>query len=236
MIQGGVEREAQLNILLLMDSSHSMDEALDGTVSDNAEKKISVAKRVLEETLQAIPPDICVGLRVFGQSFQNDPYYDCQQSVLTVPIGPNNRKAIIQSVRQLRPFGLTPLAYTLMNAQRDFHGLSGVHHVVLISDGVETCGGDPCTYIKRLTAMGIEMKVDIIGFGLKHDEVAKAHLNCIAQSSGGQYFDAHTAGQLRDSIKRSLEKAAGQAKVSGRVITRVKEPPLDPTKIPASFR
>ena len=235
-IQGGVEREAQVNILLLMDSSRSMDEALDGTTSEAIDKKISVARHVLEDTIMSIPSDINVGLRVFGQSFANNSYSDCQQSVLTVPIGPHNRKTIIESVRQLRPFGLTPLTYTLMNAVHDFQGLPGVHRVVLISDGVETCGGDPCTYIKRLTALGIQMKVDIVGFGLKRDQVAQQHLNCIAQASGGKYYEADTAGQLRDSIKNSIAQAMGDGKVRGRVVSRVKVQILDPSKIPASFR
>jgi hypothetical protein len=236
MIQGGVQREEQLNILLLMDSSHSMDEALDGSTSEKLDKKITVAKHVLEDTIQVIPSEIYVGLRIFGQSFKNDSTSDCQQSVLTVPIGPRNRKAIVDSVRQLRPSGLTPLAFTLMNAERDFRGLPGIHHVILISDGMETCGGDPCTYIKRLSALGIKMKVDIVGFGLKHDKAAREQLNCIAESSGGHYYDAETAGQLRDSIKESVKRAMGNAKVCGKVITRVKEPVLDPTKIPAGFR
>jgi Mg-chelatase subunit ChlD len=236
LIQGGVEKEGQLNLLILMDSSRSMDEALDGLPSPATEKKITVAKRILEETVQAIPTDINLGLRVFGQSFKNDSFNDCQQSVLTVPIGIRNRKAIIDSVHQLKPFGLTPLAYSLMHAERDFHGLPGSHHVVLISDGTETCGGDPCTYIKRLTAMGIKMKVDIVGFGLKRDQKAKEHLNCIASSSGGKYYEADTAGQLRDSIKESIKKAIGDSKVNGRVITRLKEPLLDPTKVPSGFR
>lgn len=236
LIQGGVEKEGQLNLLILMDSSRSMDETLDGSTSQEAEKKITVAKRVLTETVNAIPTDINLGLRVFGQSFKNDSFNDCQQSVLTVPIGVRNRTAIVESVHQLKPFGLTPLAYSLMHAERDFHGLPGSHHVVLISDGTETCGGDPCTYIKRLTAMGIKMKVDIVGFGLKRDQKAKEHLNCIASSSGGKYYEADTAGQLRDSIKESIKRAIGDSKVNGRVITRIKEPLLDPAKVPAGFR
>src|SRR5262249_1529054 len=83
LIQAGVEEKAeQLNVLILMDSSHTMGEGLEGSVASGGDAKIDAARRVLADTLRSIPRDINVGLRVFGQSFRNDPYIDCQQSVL----------------------------------------------------------------------------------------------------------------------------------------------------------
>jgi Ca-activated chloride channel family protein len=216
LIQGQVNEETgPINVLFLVDCSYSMKEGL----GLGGSQKMEAAKQVLENALVRIPTDINLGLRVFGQSFSNDPYIDCQQSALLVPIGQGNRRAIIERVRQVHPFGLTPLTYALMQAERDFHGMPGTKTIILISDGAETCGGNPCEYIKRLAQMGIKMKIDIVGMGLKHEFSARNQLNCIASASGGKYYDANTAAELVDSISQSVSKA-----ISGRIISHPSKP------------
>jgi len=117
---------------------------------------------------------------------------------------------------------MTPLAYTLMKASGDFRGLDGINHGVLISDGMETCGGDPCAYIRKLIAAAFKLKIDIIGVGLKRDRIAKEHLSCITEASGGRYYDADTAARLAQGLKDSVLRAVGEGKVSGRVLTKIK--------------
>jgi hypothetical protein len=217
LIQGGVDQEGgPLNILILIDASYSMKETLGG---GEREPKMTSAKRVLEIALARIPPDVNLGLRVFGQSYSGSPEIDCQQSALLVPIGSGNRRSIVEQVRQLRPFGLTPLTYALMQAERDLRRVQGPKTVILISDGAETCGGDPCEYIARLRALGVNIKIEIVSLGLKRERDAKAQLNCIAEKSGGKYYDANTAAELVDSIGRMVSSA-----ISGRVMTRTKQP------------
>lgn len=217
LIQGGIEQEGgPLNILILIDASYSMKETLGG---GEREPKMTSAKRVLEIALARIPPDVNLGLRVFGQSFSGSPEIDCQQSALLVPIGNGNRRSIVEQVRHLRPYGLTPLTYALMQAERDLRRVQGQKTVILISDGAETCGGDPCEYIARLRALGVNIKIEIVSLGLKREKDARAQLNCIAEKSGGKYYDANTAAELVDSIGRMVSSA-----ISGRVITKSKQP------------
>ncbi len=218
LIQGQVEREAgPVNILILVDASYSMKENLGG-----GEPKMTSAKRVLESAIARIPPDVNLGLRVFGQGFTSSPDIDCQQSALLVPMGQGNRRSIIEQTRQLRPFGMTPLTFALMQAERDLSVVRGPKTIILISDGAETCGGDPCGYIARLRAVGINIKVDIVGLGLRRERDARAQLNCIAERSGGKYYDANTAAELVDSISTMVSNA-----ISGRVITRMKQPAVN---------
>jgi hypothetical protein len=231
LLQAGVEREGgPVNILFLIDSSQSMHEKISaGTEGGKKEAKMESAKRVLEETLSRIPNEINLGLRVFGNGFRGD-YSDCQQSALLVPIGRDNRKAIIEAVRHMTPFGLTPLAYALMQAENDLRYCVGPKTVILISDGVETCGGDPCAYVDRLTrVVGVKMKIDIVGLGLRKDRAAQEQLNCIAQKSGGKYYDANTAAEMVNSISNSVRQA-----ISGKVLTRLKAPVITDT-VPADL-
>src|SRR5690606_11231294 len=157
-----------------------------------------------------IPTDVNVGLRVFGQSFHNDPYLDCQQTALLVPIGNHNRRSIIERVRQIRPFGLTPLTYGLREAANDLARLPGKKQLILISDGAETCGHAPCSEAGRMTASGINIKFDIVGRGLRRAWEAKAQLNCRASQTGGKFYDANTAAGLIDSLKDTARQAVGE--------------------------
>ncbi len=215
LIRGGVDKEAgPVNILILLDASFSMKEKLEGDM-----QKMDAAKMVLQQALARVPSDVNLGLRVFGQGYTGDPFMDCKQSALLVPLGQGNRRSIIERVRQVHPYGLTPLEFALRQAaENDLSGLSGPKTLILISDGADTCGGNPCEFIKQLPRMGIKLKVDIVGLSLKRrpdDIMARHQLNCITETSGGKYYDANTAAQLIESISASVNKA-----ISGRVIMK----------------
>lgn len=228
LLQANVERDSNpVSILFLIDSSNSMREKIPGTAGDK-DPKMEAAKKVLQEAISRIPNDVSLGLRVFGNSFRGD-FSDCQQSTLLVPIQKNNRRAIIEAARGMMPYGLTPLTYALMQAEQDLRYIQGQKTVILISDGAETCGGDPCAYIDRLSRIGVKMKIDIVGLGLRKDKGAQEQLNCIAQKSGGKYYDANSSGELIDSITNSVKQA-----ISGKVIIRLDSPKiLD--GVPADF-
>lgn len=224
LLQANVEREgAPANILFLVDSSQSMKEKISVGFESGKEPKMEAAKRVLQEAISKIPGDVNIGLRVFGNGFTGFDT-DCQQSALLVPIGKNNRRAIIESARGMLPFGLTPLTYGLMQAENDLRYVHGPKTVILISDGAETCGGDPCAYIDRLSRMGVKMKVDIVGLGLRREREAVDQLNCIAQKSGGKYYDANTSAELINGITDSVKHA-----ISGKVLTKITSPKITDT-------
>lgn len=214
LIKGQVEQEkGPVNILLLIDASYSMKEELGGDM-----QKMDAAKQVLQNALTRIPSDVNLGLRVFGHRFEGNPSIDCQQTALLVPLGRGNRRSIIEQMRTVKPYGLTPLTYALRQAALDLTPMQGTKTIILLSDGAETCGGDPCSFIARLEGMGIKLKVDIVGLGLRRDKEAKEQLNCIASVSGGKYYDANTAAELIDSVAKSVNTA-----IQGRVITKIKD-------------
>lgn len=230
LLQANVAREGNpVTVLFLVDSSQSMKEKIPAGDGSGKENKMEAAKRVLQLALSRIPNDVNLGLRVFGNGFRGD-YSDCQQSTLLVPIGRNNRRSIIEAARSMGPYGLTPLTYGLMQAEADLRYVQGPKTVILISDGAETCGGDPCAYIDRLSRIGVKMKVDIVGLGLRRDKEAKEQLNCIAQKSGGKYYDANTSAELINSITDSVKQA-----ISGKVLTKLSTPTQDEKPLPADF-
>ena len=111
---------------------------------------------------------------------------------------------------------MTPLAFALQQAARfDFSGVSGQKVIILISDGADTCGGDPCRLISMLPAYGIKIKIDVVGLDLKKDHAARQQLNCITEASGGKYYDANSAEQFIGSVTESVNTA-----ISGRVLPK----------------
>ncbi len=218
-VEGGVEQEAgPVNILFVLDASYSMKEKLSG------EMKMSAAKEVLQNALARIPNSVNLGLRVFGQSYSNLADIDCRQTSLLVPIGQHNRAAIIKNIRQIEPFGMTPIMFALrMAAEEDFRGIHGPKTVILITDGADTCGGDPCAYLQALKMRGIQMKVDVVGVDLAREKAAREQLKCISAISLGKYYEANSSTELIDGIGKSVDKA-----ISGKVLPRSVEPPTAP--------
>ena len=194
-----------------------------------SDEKMVAAKKVLQESLAKIPADVNVGLRTFGQGFSNTHDSDCMQSALLVPLGVNNHDGIKERVQSIAAFGLTPLEYALKQAaEDDFRGSAGTKVIILISDGADTCNGNPCEFIRHLGDYGIKIKVDVVGLDLK-EQNAKQQLDCIAEGSGGKFYDANTAGDLIKSVSTSVDKA-----ISGRVIMHPKVKAVNTEVLPDS--
>ncbi|MEE8524695.1 MAG: PilC/PilY family type IV pilus protein [Thermoanaerobaculia bacterium] len=103
----------------------------------------------------------------------------------------------------LMPFGATPLANSLFSFQRWWAGAGGAgfadiakqpltgdplwgcrdNYVLFLTDGNETCGGDPCAAAKGLFELPAEEQVltYVIGFGL---DDSTSNLGCIALEGG----------------------------------------------------
>ena len=71
--------------------------------------------------------------------------------------------------------------------------------IVLVSDGEETCGGDPCALAAELAAGDIELVIHTIGLAV--DDVARTQLQCVADVSGGTYTDADRAEDLNVALE-----------------------------------
>jgi hypothetical protein len=86
--------------------------------------------------------------------------------------------------------------------------LEGNTTVILVSDGKETCGGDPCALVRRLIVQGVNLKMFVVGFDVTDEE--REQLFCIAETGGGQYFDARNAEQLMTAISTVKDKVVEQ--------------------------
>jgi Ca-activated chloride channel family protein len=163
---------------------------------------MTVAKNTLEEVSYWFPEDLDLALRAYGSMSPSD-RNDCTDSTLLVPFGDDNREPIRRAIAGLRPTGQTPIAYALNQAGRDFSSLWDDRALVLVTDGIESCGGDPVRAARELREQGIT--VHLIGFGLGNaaDEDT-ASLQAVANASGGRYVTAGSAAELQEALVQTV--------------------------------
>jgi len=184
-----------------------MEDKIDGGT------KIAVAKRALNRVVDHLPGDAQVGLRVYGARVddENDPAA-CTDSELVVPIGPADKPALKAQIARYRPLGETPISYSLKQAAQDLGG-SGRRTVVLVSDGRESCGEDPCVTAANLAKQGIDLKLDVIGLAVSG--ATRSQLQCIADRGRGTYADAKNAKQIEDSLDQLATRAFRPFQLTG---------------------
>ena len=102
---------------------------------------------------------------------------------------------IVGFLQDFEAQGMTPLAASLQQAKEDFvFEAPRVNSIVMLSDGIETCGGDPCKLVEDLKAQGINFTIHVIGLDV--DDPTRQQLSCIAQAGGGTYHDARSQQDL----------------------------------------
>ena len=185
------DAEARSHLLFIFDSSKSMNDLIDGE-----ETKLEAAKKALSDFVGVLPADLSVGLEAYGHMETQE----CDDIEMIVPVGKLNVDEMQQKINSLQAFGQTPVAAALEKAAAAMRPLAGEKTIVLISDGVDTCDGDPVHAAERIREeMGIDVNIQVAGLGV--DESAKEQLKETASAGGGNYYAADSAQQLERSLK-----------------------------------
>ena len=199
------------SVQIVVDASRSMWGRMNGA------PKMSVAKDILHDVSYWFPDDLDLALRAYGSMSPSDSN-NCADSTLLVPFAAENREPIRHAIAGLRPLGQTPIAFALRQSSNDFGSLQDDRAVVLVTDGIESCGGDPVQAARELRSQGI--KVHVIGFGL--GSVADedwASLQAIADASGGHYVTAGSAEELKAALEQTVATSYSVFKGSTEVAT-----------------
>lgn len=190
------------NILFILDASGSMA----GPFGNQS--KIQAAKDVFGNLLADLPGGVDVGLEVYGHRGDKD----CSVIEVMNPVGPVDTASIKANVQGLTPSGATPMAAALEKGAEALKAAQGEKAIVLISDGKETCGGDPTAVAKKLRAKGVNITTHVVGLGVNAEE--KAQLSSIAEAGGGKYYAANNVDELKQSLAEIKKKVvAKKAKV-----------------------
>lgn len=192
----------EINLLFLLDASGSMTEGLEGTT------RWESAKTALLDLLDSgLPKFANVGLIVYGHkgsSNLNDQRESCEGVEVVEPLSGVDVEGTEELVNRIQPAGWTPLAGALNQAGLMLEGKDFAQNfVILLSDGKETCGGDPAGAARKLKESGAEVVTNVVGLVVSEEE--QAQLELIAQAGGGRYFAATSRDELGDALVLAAE-------------------------------
>lgn len=197
--------DATTRILFIFDDSYSM------YGNWNSGVKMEIAQKLMGEFLDSLKntPNLEIALRCYGHQTPFRPKRDCEDSKLEVPFAPvaTNAKLVKERINKLTPTGTTPIAYSLEQCAADFPEKEKCRNIViLITDGIEECNGDPCAVSRALQSKGIFLRPFVIGVGL---DVKFADIfGCM-----GKFYDVSNEANFKSVLKLVMIEALSQTTV-----------------------
>lgn len=189
-------QQPKTRILFVLDGSGSMYAKM------GKDNRITVAKRLLTRIVDSLQyqHDLELALRVYGhQSPKTE--RNCRDTKLEVPFSRLNHLEIKNVIAGIRPKGTTLIAHSLQEAAYDFPKSAGTRNIIiLITDGIEECEGDPCAVSAALQKQGVILRPFVIGLGL--DVEFRNQFECV-----GRFFEAETEEDFEEVLNVVISQA-----------------------------
>lgn len=208
--------------ILVLDVSGSMWGKIEGRA------KIEIAREVVRGVLADWPQGQRLGLMAYGHRRAGD----CADIETVTPVQTVDSKAMAAKVDALTPRGKTPLTEAVRRAAKELGHTDRPATVILVSDGIESCNADPCAVAAELEKSGAAFTAHVIGFDVRTAE--QSQLRCLADATGGKFFTASSATELKEALKAAgttavkAEKAAPPKLDSAAVTFRALHGPQGP--------
>jgi len=174
--------------IVVLDASGSMQERIKG------ETKMAIAKQAIAELVSTLPAGMPLGLVVYSHRKGNS----CEDIELVVAPAPLDAPAFVAAIDPIKPNGRTPLSAALEFAATTLDYTKQPANIILLSDGLETCGKDPCATVGRLKAAAKQLTVHAVAFDLSARDAKM--FECIATLTGGRFLQAADARSLQDAL------------------------------------
>lgn len=219
------------DVAIILDCSGSMRES-----TKDGQAKMTVAKRVVADLINKIPDGLNVTFVIYGHEVYGnaqDPR-NCQAVKVARPLSPldaSGKAQLSRIIAGLQPTGATPIALSLRTAGQELAKNNALCGLVLITDGLETCQGDPAAEAARLLAdLKLSFGVNVVGFDVKPEE--SRALQTIADAGKGKYYNAASAEELAEKMSAVAMEIAASAKppekvVSNRRAVKILPPGID---------
>lgn len=180
---------------IILDASGSMAKVLGNST------RINVATDALTDLVaNQLDPDTQLAVRIFGHREARS--CNTYSEVAVAPIAESKAKTVFQGI-QPAAFSKTAIAASLASVAEDMASVPGTKIVLLLTDGEETCGGDPAAEIEKLVANG-DVRVNIIGFAVD-EAAAKTKFTEWATLGNGVYIDASSGEELTAALDTALD-------------------------------
>ena len=201
-------KQKKMNVVVLMDASGSMKGEIAG------QTKMELSKAAIARFVEQIPGDANVALIAYGHvgsSAESDKVASCSSVESMYPLSAYQAENFTNSLNSFQARGWTPLAGAINKAGEILQAYPSEEYlnlVYIVSDGLETCDGDPIAAAKQLQSQSIKAKVNIIGFNV--DNEGQQQLKQVADSGGGEYVTVDDPTELEVQITKKWQPTIGQ--------------------------
>lgn len=184
---------------IILDCSGSMSRK-----TRDGQSKMEAAKRVVADMISKMPNGRRVAFIIYGHDLQ----LKCKAVKVVRPMSELTdalKAELTKEIAGLQPTGDTPIALALKTAGAELARSDGRCGVILITDGMETCQGNPAEEAARLAANPkFVFGLNVIGFDV--DPVERQAVEQIAKAGNGKYHDARSAAELSKAVEEVAEK------------------------------
>lgn len=184
--------------MLVLDASGSMA----GTDLNAQRPHIAKVREALGAVLPQVAPQRALGLMVYGPGA----HAKCHNIELRLPPGPNSADVLMGEVNAVVPAGQTPLTESVRLAAEALGFRDKPAVVVLLTDGEETCGGDPCRLARQLRAEAAALTIHVVAFKVSGSTwlAPEEGSACMAAETGGLSITARDKAELIEALKKTL--------------------------------
>lgn len=199
------QKQQAPEVVIVFDASGSMAISMDATVEElqrwnegyaprNIEReprRISLARTAANKLIDDVPKDMSISLVSAA---------NCRSIAVSKPFSFQQRGALKKSVNRIEPEGKTALAEALTKAGALVDGVNRDAIILLITDGNETCGGDPCAVANRLKKAKPRLQVNVV------DIMSTGAGNCIAENTGGGVFAVNNTRDFNKVVTEAMKE------------------------------
>ena len=185
---------------IILDASGSM------LLEKNGETKIQAAKKMLTAFIQSLEKD---GVRVSLLAFGHRSSKGCKDIQTLLDFYEKDEARLKEIIFDVNPQvnAKTPLAATMKMAHKSLKEKEGVRRLIVLTDGEDTCKGDPCKVAAELKK-DLDVKIYLVAFGVPDPKSFK-ELQCIGDMPEGDKNPPQTAEQLADMLAKIKKEIQG---------------------------
>ncbi|MGC9457579.1 MAG: vWA domain-containing protein, partial [Halothiobacillaceae bacterium] len=186
--------------VLVFDASGSMWAQMEDGVT-----RIEIARDVVGDYFRNRAGQVPISVVAYGHNRRGD----CEDIEVIVPMGVHDGAELESMLRALNPRGMTPLTAAMARGREQIPRTAESADIILVTDGLENCGGDPCALAAELAAEGLNIRAHVVGFALTEEEVNS--LSCVTEHTGGQLFTTNSGEELAAALSDLSTQEGGGA-------------------------
>ncbi len=217
--EGKLPQKKTHHMVLIFDASGSMAGQIDGKT------KFDIAKDAAKKFIDQVAGDdsFALSIVVYGHKGSNSAAHkktSCDGIEEVYYLGPVEPNVAKRKLDSFKATGWTPIARSFeMAADILNEKPADENYIFLVSDGKETCDGDPIAVAKKLNTGNLHVTANVVGFDVGGAD--EAQLKDIAAAGGGDYFSVKSQAELEAAFAKHKEMLNEANFVIGRTIDQL---------------